>query len=189
MTLSCDKPWGSKSYGPGMFISQVTVLQAEDVSGQQAPFLQRPYDIGIKLTLDIGKDFHPQLTIAGEFKRDPVSNEVIGWGSAFVVQEALARTGYTGNLDPGNKLPATALSGLIGKRFLRLSYISGRKDDGRIRYSDWNHIASLDEGGDELAKRFRRSLAKGYPKNYHPELVEEASTLSADVTASIDDPF
>ena len=119
--------------------------------------------------------------IAGNFKRDINTGEVIGWGSAFLVQEALSRLGFNGNLEEGNRLPADILPNFIGKSFYRLSYVSGVKGDGKFRYTDWNQIASLDEGIDNLASRFRRSLSKGYPRNYHPDLVDGGL---ADITVS-----
>src|SRR5690242_4827808 len=106
MTLSCKSLWSRHSYGPGIYINEVTILSAEDISGQTLPMLQNPFDIGIRLTLDIGRDFQPEMVIAGSFKRSQDTGEVTGWGSAFVVQEALSRLGFNGTLGDGNKIPA-----------------------------------------------------------------------------------
>jgi hypothetical protein len=173
MTLSTDNQWKKRTYGPGVFINEVEVAAAEDISGTTPPFMDRPVDIGIKLTLEIGKNFQPVLSITGNFKRDTDTGEVIGWGSAFVVQEALSRLGFKGELDQENRIPADALQRVIGKSFLRLSYISGEKQNGKPRYSDWGRMASTEEGAEELAKRFKQSVAKGYPKNYRPELLDQ----------------
>ena len=195
MTLSCKSPFNSSTYAPGIFINQVTVVGAVDVSGTQLPFMERPIDIGLKLTLDIGRDFQPELLIAGNFKRDPKSNEVVGWGSAFVVQEALARLGYTGTLEGDNRIPADVLAEVVGKHIYRLSYVSGQKDGGKLRYSDWNQIATLEEGGDDLLARFKKSLTRGYPKNYKPDLLTEPAAgvptalQTVAVAAVEDDPF
>ncbi len=173
MTLSTNNQWKKRTYGPGIFINEVEVAAAEDISGTTPPYMDRSVDIGIKLTLEVGKDFQPQLSITGNFKRDPDTGEVIGWGGAFVVQEALARLGFKGELDQENRIPAEALEGVIGKRFLRLSYISGEKQNGKPRYSDWGRIATPEEGTEDLVTRFKRSVAKGYPKNYRPELLDQ----------------
>ena len=93
MTLSCNNTFPKRTYGPGVYINEVTVADVQDISGTTLPFLERPVDIGIRLYLDIGREFQPELIIAGNFKRDPATNEVIGWGGAFVVQEALSRLG------------------------------------------------------------------------------------------------
>ena len=172
MTLTCKNPFAKTSYGPGIYVNTVTILAAEDISGTALPFMENPFDIAIRLILDVGRDFQPELVIGGQFKRDASSGEVIGWGNAFVVQEALSRLGYTGPPDPNNSIPPSVLETLVGKQFLRLSYTSGVKDTGKLRYSDWNQIASVEDGAENLVKRFKRSLTRGYPKNYHPEVLD-----------------
>lgn len=187
MTLSCDRTFTKRTYGPGIYINEVTVANVVDISGEILPFRDQPYDIGIKLVLDIGRDFQPEMLIAGSFKRDPVTQEVVDWGSAFVVQEAIAKLGFTGRLLEGNRIPEEVLQTLIGKKFLRLSYISGMKEGGKPRYSDWNIIGKIEEGSESLAQRFRKSLAKGYPKNYRPHLLDDVSILDAEPVAVKDE--
>jgi hypothetical protein len=188
MTLTCSRPFGPKTYGPGVYINRVRIINAEDVSGQELTFSDLPYDIAIKLTLDVGRGFNPSMLIGGNFTRNPGTEEVTGWGGAFVIQDALSRLGYKGDLDPENKIPLAVLEGIIGKEFLRLSYVSGERDDGKLRYSDWHQIASVEETPDSLAVRFKRSLTKGYPRNYRPVLVEPVSRQAPALTA-VDDPF
>ena len=173
MTLSCENQWKKRTYGPGIFVNEVTIADAQDVSGTSLPFMAQPVDIGIKLVLEIGRDFQPEMTIAGNFKRDLETGEVVGWGGAFIVQEALARLGYIGELDKNNRIPPDALADLVGKKFLRLSYVSGIGKTNAKRYSAWNLIGSPDEGAESLVARFKKSLTRGYPKNYRPELLEE----------------
>ncbi len=45
------------------------------------------------------------------------------------------------------------------------------KTTGNSSITDWNQIATLEEGPDSLVARFHKSLNRGYPKNYKPELV------------------
>ena len=189
MTLTCDRPYGSNSYGKGIFINLVKIVEVEDVSGTTLPFLQDPVDIGIKLKLDIGRDFQPDLYIAGSFERAQGTDEVIGWKSGFVVQDALFRLGYTGTLSPNNSIPQHVLPTLVGKQFYRLSYVSRVKNGGKPGYSDWNMIASVDEGPQSLAARFQKSLQKGYPKNYHPELLDRDTVSSEPAAVQEDEVF
>jgi hypothetical protein len=172
MTLSCEKPFGGGKYGPGVVITKAKIVSVEDISGKAHRYMQLPCDIGVVLTIDVGRSFQPELIISGMFKRNVDTGEVIGWGGAFVVQEALLRLGYTGLLDAGNKIPKAALSALVGKEILRLSYVSGTKEGGRARYSDWSQLGTPASGEQELANRFRQSVSRGYPKNYHPELMD-----------------
>ena len=173
MTLTCDTKFQRRTYAPGVYINEATIVKAEDVSGEKLPYLQRPVEMGLKLTLDIGREFQPELIIAGELKHDTATGEVIGWGSAFVVQEALSRLGYTGPLTIQNRIPADVLNGLVGKKLLRLSYVSGVRENGKSRYSDWNQIGTPEDGVEELLARWKRSVRRGYPSNYRPMPVEE----------------
>ncbi len=184
MTLSCDNPWSNRTFGPGIFVSEATVAAIEDISGQPLPFRDQPCDIGIRLTLDIGRDFQPDLYISGDFKRAD-TGEITGWGGAFIVQEALSRLGYSGVLTDENRIPEGVLAGCVGRKIYRLSYVTGMKDSGKPRYNDWSQFATLEEGADELVHRFKRSLAKGYPRNYRPEVLEEQPA----VAVAADDPF
>ena len=172
MTLSCSQPFSKKNYGPGIYINEVTIADVQDISGQLLPPNNLQYDIAIRLHLEIGRDFQPEFVIGGNFKHDPITDDVIGWGGAFVVQEALSKLGYEGKLDSNNGVPVDILESLVGKTFLRLSYVSGVKESGKLRYSDWNNIATLEDGAESLSQRFRKSLTKGYPRNYHPDILD-----------------
>jgi len=173
MTLTTENRFKPNLYGKGVFINLVTITDAEDISGTTLPFLDRAVDIGIKLTLDIGReDFQPELTIFGNFERDFNTNQIIGWGSAFCIQELLYKLSYKGQLNLDNTIPKEAIESLIGKQFYKLAYVSGIKDNGQLRYTNWNLIAAPDEDHEYLAKRFQKSTLSGYPKNYRPELVD-----------------
>ena len=189
MTLSCSSTWTKRTYGPGIFVNQVEIADVQDISGEQLPYMEKSVDVGIKLILEIGREFKPEQIIAGIFKRDSASGEVIGWGSGWLVRDALNRLGYSGPLNEGNTIPADALQPLVGKRFNRLSYISGQKSNGKPRYSDWNQIATIEEGAESLVSRFKRSLAKGYPKNYRPQILDATTTILDTVPVSDDQAF
>jgi len=171
MTLSCEHPYPQNNYGKGIFISLVTIAHVEDISGQDLYFADSPVDIGLKLYLDIKKDFMPEMNIAGYFERD-IQNNIKGWGSAFVVQDALSKLGFKGKLTVDNRIPSDVLQSLEGKQFYRLSYVCDLRD-GKLRYCDWNIIGSPDETPESLAKRFSKSLLKGYPKNYRPDCIDK----------------
>ena len=161
MTLSCDKPSQIPDLPLGVYINEATIVSVEDVSGTTPAFMSRAVDIGLKLTLEVGRDFQPQMLIAGNFRRDIKTSEVVAWGSACVVQDALLRFGYTGPLDPGNKIPAKALQDLVGVSFLRLSYVSGTKQTGKARYSDWTTIGSITDGAEDFLARWKHSRSGG----------------------------
>lgn len=172
MTLTTENRFKPNLYGKGVYINLVTITDVEDVSNTILPFINNTVDIGVKLTLDIGREFQPELTIFGNFERDTETNKVIGWGSAFCVQELLFKLCYKGQLNPDNSIPKEALQSLIGKQFFKLAYVSGIKESGQLKYTNWNLIAADDEYPEYLAKRFQKSILSGYPKNYKPELID-----------------
>lgn len=189
MNLTCDNTWTKRTYGPGIYVNEVEIADVQDISGEQLPFMEKPVDIGIKLTLEIGRGFRPEMQIFGQFKRDPATGEIIGWGSAWLVQDALNRLGYSGSLDDGNKIPADALQHLVGVHFLRLAYVVGQKSDGRLKYADFNQLATVLEGADSLVSRFKRSLAKGFNKRYSPQVVDADTAILDTVPASDEEAF
>jgi hypothetical protein len=189
MTLSCERPTGIPDLPLGVYVNEATIVSVEDVSGTTPSFMSRPVDIGLKLTVEIGRGFQPQMLIAGNFRRDIKTGEVVAWGSAIVVQDALCRLGFTGALDPGNKVPAKALQGLVGVTFLRLSYVSGTKNTGKPRYSDWTTIGSLSDGSEDLIARWTHSRSRGYPRNYRPDVLG-ATTVNVIIPNKVEeDPF
>lgn len=177
MPLSMHKGSGSQSSVKGAFVGEVSIISAEDISHQKLPYMDRECEIGIRLKLDIGREFTPEMNITGEFKKD-AAGRVEGWGSAFRIRDFLLRMGYEGQLNTDNSIPKEVFDILPGKKFLRLSYVSGTKKNGKKRYSDWAEIATLEEGASSLEKRFAESVAKGFPRNYRPELAESKEDTS-----------
>ncbi len=188
MTLSCDSS-ANGGLPKGIIVGKVTIVGVEDISGTTPQHLQFPVDIGIKLTLDVGKSFQPEMIIAGNFKRDNSTGDVVSWGGGFVIQDLLIRMGYLGKLNEGNTIPSEALESLKGKSFLRLSYVTGLKQDGRPRYSDWTQVAAEDESRESLVARFHRSVAKGYPKNFRPEVLEVETSKQSNSENVVEDAF
>lgn len=189
MTLSCERPSQIPDLPLGVYVNEATIVSIADVSGTTPTFMQRAVDIGIQLTLEVGRDFMPQMLIAGNFRRDAKSGEVVAWGSACVVQDALSRLGYAGPLDAGNKIPTKALQDLVGKTFLRLSYVSGTKNTGKPRYSDWTTMGSLTDGPEDLIARWNHSRSRGYPRNYRPDVLG-ATTVNVIVPSKAEEePF
>ncbi|MBK8945447.1 MAG: hypothetical protein IPM32_09290 [Ignavibacteriae bacterium] len=173
MTLTTESRLKQNLYGKGVYINLVKIIDAEDISNTQPFFLNSPIDIGVKLTLNIGReDFFPELSIFGQFERDTNTNEIIGWGNSFCTQELFYKLGFRGHLKDNNEIPNEAIELLKGKKFYKLAYVSGIKDDGNLKYSNWNLIAAEEEDPKTLADRFHKSVNSGYPRNYRPELVD-----------------
>lgn len=161
----------------GVYIGDVVIAGVEDISGQQLEFMSAPCDIGLKLILDIGKTFQPEMTIMGNFNRE--DGTVKGWGRAFVVRDFMNRLGIRDWLTEDNRFRDGVLTELVNKSFLRLSYVSGRRKNGKVRYSDWSQVGTKEEGASKLLERFEASLAKGYPNNYSPDTLDEPAPDTA----------
>jgi len=176
------------SFPGGIFVGKATILAVEDISGEKVAYMQEACDIGLRLTLDIGRDFNPTMIFAGNFKQ---IGDKTDWGYAWKVKAFLKNieAGLT-NLTEDNRFPEGLLQDLVGKQFLRLTYTSGvNEEKGKVKYSDWGEIGSITEGEEVLHARFLKSLAKGHPKNYDKDARAKAETsFPAVVGVAIPDP-
>ena len=66
-----------------IFVDNVTIASAEIKYGVKEDWQTYSDDISIHLTLDIGRDFQPKMYIGGNYKKDDVSGEILGWSTAF----------------------------------------------------------------------------------------------------------
>jgi len=160
----------------GTFINVVRIVQARDVSKQDIYKNGSPVDCGVELTVDIGRDFQPKMTICGNFKTEGTR---LSWGSAFVVKDLLTQLGIKGELNDDGTIPAEILEQLNGRQIIRLSYLRGY-DAGtdKKRYSDYKHITVVDDfdnpvavkaAGTKLTNRFIKDVAAGWVKNFSPD--------------------
>jgi hypothetical protein len=163
----------NSTYGPGVYIGKATIVGVQDVTEEGLPFLQQNPDVAITITLDIGKDFNPEMSFFGNFKRDERNGLVTDWGGAFPVRGLFDACKIVGEINDDGTIPQEMLDQLVGKEILRLQYVSGFRKDGKIRYSDWNNVLGGSDKPEKLAKLFEDSVAKGYPKNYSPEILSQ----------------
>mgnify|MGYP000131935568 CR=1 FL=1 len=158
------------------YIENVTITGAKDVSGVDGEYhFER--DTAILLSLDIGKDFEPDLFIGGDFKIDWDNFDGAGdaprvkpleWGSNFKVDELAARAGLSPLFDQeqeDNVIRDGVLEGLIGESIVYLRYCYGEKsgsDD--LGYTQYDFVrfpknfvddavAALKEEGNENPDR------------------------------------
>ena len=176
MQLEFGKPTGGLSFLPGTIINTPIVVSAVDISKQDVFNNGSPIDVGIEVTLDIGKSWQPKWRIYGHLKE---KNGMLTWGSAFRVRDFLAALGAVGTLTEDGHIPQEVLDQLAGKQFVRLSYVSGF--DGNTqkrRYRDFTFIetvkdftnqAELERAGRKLTDRFQKDVAAGYTKDFNPE--------------------
>ena len=154
-------------------LTQTVKIAAINVTyGEKRDLQKYSDDIGIDLTLDIGKEFQPTMYIGGSFKVDDLNGTIIGWGRAYKVKMFFDAIGLpiklaTGSAVVENRLPEGAETHIVGKEFERLSYLSTKmKQDGTNRWRDWQDVAKPGQG-DYLKEQFNKSVTDGYVKDFN----------------------
>jgi hypothetical protein len=161
----------AKSRYKGVFLAKVKVRAVENLSGQTLEHIGDSYDLAIKVSFDIGRDFDKTVTIFGNFKRkaDGSYDDI---GSAFKVCRFFETLGVKGKLTPTNEIPSYWITSVIGHECYILDYLVGVKenDPTKGKYYTWDMI-STDE--DYLVGEFYKSVKKGYPKKFNPTALDD----------------
>ena len=168
-TTDSDRPKQNLS------LDNATIVTADIVYNEKQKWQKTPDDVGVVLTLDIGKSFQPSFYVGGWFKKDIVSNNVVGWGSAYKVKILLDAVGMTGaRIDTTKtvehqRFPQETAEQLLGKTFTRLSYKSTReKPDGGNYWTDWQQVAQINHF-EELKKAFFDAVNHRDPATDEPQ--------------------
>jgi hypothetical protein len=169
MTLSVGS---SASKHKGIFITKATVKSVVDLSRQPLQYLNKAFDLAIKIKFDIGRTFDKEVTVFGNFKRNADAS-VASFGSAFKVAKFFETLGINGSLTPTNELPLEWFAQSIGKTCYVLDYVVGIKDNGKPKYFTWDLFGFDDE---LLVNDFYKGVKKGFPKNFCPDILDEIGT-------------
>ena len=167
---------GSKD---NIFVDKVKIASADIKYGVKEDWQTYSDDISIHLTLDIGRDFQPKMYIGGNYKKDEVSGEMLGWSTAFKIKMFFDSIVMPIKLDKGknpqsSRLPADAGQRLIGKEFLRLTYVSTKtKRDGGALWKDWQETRSASYDQTRFKNEFKEAVSKGYVKDFAQDTQEE----------------
>ena len=162
----------SSGGGKGIYIDSATIVNADIQYGQIPKGSKYSDDIGITLTLDIGKAFQPELYIGGSYRTDD-NDMVISWGTAYRINTLFKAAGLKlgdplWNVTPlaTASLPNNASDNLKGKEIVRLRYRSTRTNaEGKAYTNDFKEV--YNKGSEDfILKRFNDSVQKGYIKDY-----------------------
>ena len=189
------------------YISKAVIVEATDKSGQKRhPYFSYADDLAIELKLDIGQSWFADLWIGGrmQWESGPSGKIAIGFGGAFKVEELFSKLGiYFGSdgipeIDQHKPfIPAIALEAIQGKEIIRLRYLYARIK-GDLKYGSYTRVDALRPGETEvealqrLENTFLQEVDKGWPRDYHPELLDaepEPSEESAEQQAGDTCPF
>ena len=153
-------------------VDNVKIATAKVVYNQQQKWQKRPDDVGIEMTLDIGKSWEPNFYLGGIFKAE--DGVVTGWGSAYKVKMLLDAVGLSGarldkTLGPEQqRFPVDLADMLVNRKFARLSYKSTKeKQNGDYYWSDWQTVAS-ENSFEELKTAFKEALEHRDPHSGEP---------------------
>lgn len=172
----------------GVYASLVTISKIEDLSnypGRQGELNKRndgePYELCIKVYYERedGEDWSTMFW--GNFKKDKVTGKIQGWKAFGNGVQDFFETMY-GNLEEvGNRLnddwsiSATLTEPLIGRKFYRISYISGIKDDNKGRYKDFYKIFTDDTTIETMQNVWAQASVK--MKSYAPDAADELERM------------
>ena len=155
-------------------IDNATIISAEVVYNKAQKWQKQPDDVGVEMELDIGKSFNPTFYVGGFFKKDEVSGNILGWGTAFKVKILLDSIGLRGaKLDKTKpaehqRFPENTAELIVGKTFARLSYKTTRtKDDGGNYWRDWQQVAP-ENHFEELRTAFMEAATRVDPNTKQP---------------------
>tara|TARA_R110002020_G_scaffold1370_1_gene6263 strand:- start:3290 stop:3826 length:537 start_codon:yes stop_codon:yes gene_type:complete len=170
-----------EKYMSGVFVNEVKIVSV--VPTYEGKEWQKQYkdDVGLDITLDIGRDFQPVMYIGGSLKKDDFG-EVQGVGSAVKVKLFFDELGI--KLDDQELLTQSInedrFNSVQGMSFQRLSYVTKRKENGKLQYSDFQNVLNVNKPKSELIDKFKESVSNGWIKSYKPELMQEQSPKFAE---------
>ena len=169
----------SEQFMSGVFVNECTIVSVDTVYGGKE-WQNEKYkdDVGLDVTLDIGKSFQPVFYIGGRLKRDEFG-EVKNLGTVRRISTFFDAIDVDAKLNDEHKIEEDALADCIGTKFNRLSYVSGTKQDGKVRYSDFQEIVSASTPTITLIETFKKHVNNGWLKNYKPELMDNKASDSS----------
>jgi len=161
----------------GIFIGEAEIVSARSVSNEDIYKNGKPVDVGIEMELEVGQNFKPKFTIAGNLKRD--ENGKLQWSSATSVKILLNRLKVSWkHLNPDNSIPDDVLSQLVGKKIVRLQYPYAKNEEtGKNKYRTYREVFPVnwkDKDGrsvrDVIRAKYDSDVAAGYVKPIEDDL-------------------
>jgi|TARA_Y100000296_G_C5146752_1_gene244148 hypothetical protein len=156
-------------------LQPVTILDIEAFYDTKQHWQEKADDVGVSLTLDIGRDFNPTMYIGGLHKVDQMSGNKT-YGSSVRVKILMQAIGLGKGIDDFVfKKDQDGLEKAIGREFLRLSFKYIKPKDGSIGWRDWHTVAKVGQE-DALLAKFKKAIDEGWVKNvYKPESINDTN--------------
>jgi len=172
ISLNTDKNTGERKR-TNFFTETVKIVSAEAHYCQKQKWQKFQDDLGLTLTLDIGKSFEPEWYLGGNYKKNETSGEIVGWSTVWSGIGMLFRAvGMPIDCPKGDTpqsavFPQNLLDSLTGKEFVRLKYRSSTRTD-KNGNPKWVEYSNTDKLGceRELSDKFRRDIKDGWVKDF-----------------------
>ena len=138
-------------------------------------------DVQLEVVLDSIKDsgehFDKTIWVAGNYKKQDISNQIMDWGSAFKIRQFFNVCGLTKwSTDDFGILPDYLAKDAVGQTVFTISYRSS-DDAGEPKYRTYKMVA---KNAEQIEKMFLKDVAGEYaPWKYEPN-VEDDSFPPAD---------
>lgn len=147
MIQASTKKGSSANTSKNYFTETVTIREAKAHYCETQEWRNFADDLGITLSLDIGKDFYPDWYLGGSYKKNEATGEIDGWSTVWSSVGMLFRACGTpiecpkGQTAQSAVLPQEFIDNLVGKTFCRLKYRSNKRTDknGDPRWVEFNN--------------------------------------------------
>ena len=175
------------------FVNEGEITHLEDFSGKP-PYDKsdyHPWDIGLKVVVTFkkknGGTYDGEFWLGGDIAKNE-KGEWIGWANAWRLNKFLCEFGIRVGEDgipeidqPG--IPTEIISELQGKHVMLLRYVKKENPErkGHYWYGKFNvlrYLSSPDDSSayadvrEELIGHFLKSVERGYPSDYSPEILK-----------------
>lgn len=192
--LKDEGEFNSTKIAKGVYASLGTISKITDLSNH--PSIKRdtpmarndgtPYQLCIEVEYEREDGNKWTSRFWGEYDVDQVTGRIRGWNSFRNGVQKFFTTLYGSKEEVGSRINDDASMGetlfapCIGKKFYRVSYINGVKDDGKGKYKDWDQIFLENVPIEEIQTAW--AIASVNFKSYVPGAIDEIARLKDEKT-------
>ena len=187
--LQEEGEFNSTKIAKGVYASLGTITKITNLSNhpsitRETPNCRNdgtPYELCIEVEYERedGKKWNSRFW--GEYDTDQVTGRIKGWKPFRNGVQKFFTVMYGSKDEVGQRIEDDASMGetlfapCIGKKFYRVSYINGVKDDGKGRYKDWDQVFLENVPIEEIQTAW--AIASVNYKSYVPDAVDEIARL------------
>lgn len=171
----------------GVYCTLVKIVRIEDKSnhpryrdGRETQFKSgKDIELYLMVTYDNG-DFERKLHLFGNYERDIVTGQIKGWkrkknAVQDFLTELVGKQTFKNNLNEDHSIKPELLNTLIGKKFYRVSFVSGtwqnpKTNKAQPNYRDWQRVFNPTTDMEEITTEWINA-SKYMTKLYTPDVI------------------